>query len=173
MNRSSLLLLASCGLLLAGSGCASPETNQSDQSAAAAAAAAAASNTSGLSRNPQTQIVIDRNTNLQWEDDGTNMIERTWEDANQHCTDLDFSGHTDWRLATTEELVALAKATKVKFPKKPILRSIPSFGGNFWSSDLIYKNAAYAVKFDTFDWGEVGEATFNLEYSVRCVRNIE
>lgn len=163
-------------------GCA--QTTQPETSAASAASAvsgardasATESNDSRLTRNNSTQVVTDSSTKLEWEDNVNQQIKTTWPKANEHCNKLDFAGQQDWRLATTDELVALAKATKVKFPEKPILKSIDFFASNYWTSDTrkaMTDGSAKTVEFENFDWGEVGEGMQYIENAVRCVREMK
>lgn len=125
-----------------------------------------------LTRDHATQVVTDSDTKLQWEDNSKDPIKKNWGSANEHCDNLDFAGSDDWRLPSFEELETLAKVSKVKFPEKPILKSLPTFGGTFWTSETMTKgeSAAVGIKFDTFDYGDRQEAVQDLEYSVRCVR---
>ncbi|VAW48566.1 hypothetical protein MNBD_GAMMA03-1307 [hydrothermal vent metagenome] len=126
-----------------------------------------------LTRDNSTQVITDNDTKLQWEDDAANPVKKEHPDAVKHCANLNFAGHADWRLPSFDELENLAKATKVKFPKKPILKSLPTFGGIFWTSEthMFGEPAATGVKFDNFDYGKRGEAIQRIEYSVRCVRS--
>lgn len=175
MKKITLTSIVLSGLLLINTANADQAMDEIIKAAANAVGEANSSN-ANLRRDHTTQVVTDSSTKLQWEDNAKEPINTTWPKADKHCNSLNFAGHQDWRLATTKELVALAKVTKVKFPKKPILKSIPTFHGEFWTSDTIidsFGTAAKAVKFDTFDYGETMEATQNLDYSVRCVRNLK
>ena len=137
-----------------------------------------------VTRDAAKQTVTDSQTTLQWEDNIANKDKKmTQPAAVKYCINLSFAGHDDWRLPKLKELEDLAKATKVKFPKKPILKNLPTFGGVFWTShvSIVNKHIKFApgsadatgVKFDTFDYGKRQNAIQRLEYSVRCVRSIK
>ena len=76
-----------------------------------------------VTRDAAKQTVTDSQTTLQWEDNIANKDKKmTQPAAVKYCINLSFAGHDDWRLPKLKELEDLAKATKVKFPKKPILK---------------------------------------------------
>lgn len=174
MRITAQILLVASGLLLVNS--ANADSAMDAAKGAANAAAKAESTNPNVTRDRTTQVVTDISAKLQWEDNTQNPLVTAWPTANEHCNNLDFADHKDWRLATMEELVALAKATKVTSPEKPILKNISFFDDEFWSSNVRYDSndgTAKAVNFSTFDYGNISEGSLHIEYAVRCVRNME
>jgi len=127
-----------------------------------------------ITRDSATQVVTDSETKLQWEDDATGPVKKTHPEAVKYCASLNFANHEDWRLPSTQELEALAKSTKVKFPEKPVVKNISLFTKEFWTSETFEfgEPAAAAVKFNNFDYGEKFTGLQRTEYYVRCVRKI-
>jgi hypothetical protein len=58
--------------------------------------------------------VDDEITGLSWAVEDA-PLQAFWDDASAHCADLDFDGHTDWRLPTQIELISLVDYTQ-SFP---------------------------------------------------------
>lgn len=174
MKKVALIFLTASGLLLVNS--ANADSAMDAVRGAADAAAKVVPTNPNVTRDRATQVVTDISAKLQWEDNTKDPLVTAWSTANEHCNNLDFADHKDWRLATLEELVALAKATKVKSPEKPILKNISFFDDEFWTANVRYDTndgSAKAVNFSTFDYGKISEGSLHIEYAVRCVRNME
>ena len=57
--------------------------------------------------------VTDRITNLMWKQE-TDNVKREWEPSIQYCEDLEFAGHSDWKLPHNKELSSLVDLRKQK-----------------------------------------------------------
>lgn len=99
--------------------------------------------------------VIDSKTGLEWIAKPLNG-EFNHADAITACAELDFAGHSDWRLPTREELLSIVDITR----HEPAIdtTAFPEFpkSGWFWTSDLCAWSSASAWLVD-FGYGLVGD----------------
>ena len=129
-----------------------------------------------LSRNNATEIVTDKTTRLQWQDNiVVTSLERSWVDAIDYCENtLILGGHSDWRLPNINELLSIVKYSqydpaidtfRFKYTNPP---AVPIY--KYWSSatDAVYTNKALVVDFVNGGLSNGSKTTF--EYYVRCVR---
>ncbi|MEA2020064.1 MAG: DUF1566 domain-containing protein [Campylobacterota bacterium] len=61
-------------------------------------------------RDDTNQIVLDKNTNLVWQDD-IHTTTYTWENAISYCENLDLAGYTNWKLPNINELKTIVDDT--------------------------------------------------------------
>ena len=105
--------------------------------------------------------VIHKTTGLEWQK--TFETGMTWQQSMAYCENLDYAGHTDWRLPNVKELQSLINnelaAPASDFPDMPF--------GYFWSSStsLTDPTTGWAVS-----GGEVYPIQKTALKSVRCVR---
>lgn len=104
-------------------------------------------------------IVVDTKTNLAWYDSEDPYIVN-WSHADSYCSELDVEGHTDWRLPSEEELVALAKDQALKE------RFVNLWEQVFWTDDNGIFNATTVYSGNGFV-----SSTDNCEkFATICVR---
>jgi len=129
---------------------------------------------SNLSRNNETEIVIDSVMNLEWQDDEiVKTIKRTWIGAIDYCENtLTLGGHDDWRLPNKKELFSI-----VDYSTDNPAMDISSSGfqnytldRDYWSSTTSAYYTGYACNMD-FGYGSSGcMSGKSNEVYVRCVR---
>ncbi|MBN2107933.1 MAG: DUF1566 domain-containing protein [Deltaproteobacteria bacterium] len=86
--------------------------------------------------------VTDTSTGLMWQQ-ATAPGTYTWEQALAYCENLNFSGHTDWRLPTAKELASLADTSLYN----PTINTTYFPGtkvSDYWSSTTYAGNSTYA-----------------------------
>lgn len=109
------------------------------------------------------EIVTDSATGLIWQKGHASG--KRWKEALEYCENLDYAGHTDWRLPNINELVSLMNydryAPASDFPDIPI--------EHFWSSTTAIPSsgAAWSVFIYTAQVISDNKDTF---YHVKCVR---
>ena len=114
-------------------------------------------------------IVIDKSTNLQWQDD--KIIKKNWENAIDYCQKLNLKGKNDWRLPNKNELLSLSDDSKYNPSiKEDIFKNTAS--NNYWSSTSYssYLKSAWSVDFYSSTTDNYHK--YRIFY-VRCVRNLE
>ncbi len=115
--------------------------------------------------------VTDNRTGLIWVRDGTgagcnNGTGLAWEAAGKFCEDLDFGGHTDWRLPNAKELFSI-----VKFEGgAPFIdATFTNTGSNYYWTSTTYMSTTYAmpVHFGTGNVRNDAKTTTNYVRPVR------
>jgi len=115
-------------------------------------------------------VVIDHATGLMWQQSGSSDG-MTWQEAKAYVKQLNrdkFTGYSDWRLPTIEELTSLLEFARQ--PGKPYIA--PVFDPTqwiCWSAD-IFKSAAN-VWFVYFEHGYVSNTDADSNLYVRAVRS--
>jgi hypothetical protein len=117
-------------------------------------------------------VYVDKIANLMWQDarytdgeDGAFKNNRSVGKAGSHayavnyCSRLNYSGHSDWRLPTSDELIALHKQEGQQF--------VNFKGGTYWSSTPTTKNR-YEVVLPADAYPYMRKPN-NSNY-IRCVR---
>jgi hypothetical protein len=124
--------------------------------------------TSTLSRNKVTKTVIDSYTGLMWQDDeSVTGLTKSWDEAKEHCKNLEMAGYGDWRLPTVMELVTLVDYTG----ETAIANVFENIGGAYWSgvTDTKDLNNAWVI---TYDLVPAVSSVLDSEYlNTRCVRD--
>lgn len=109
-------------------------------------------------------IVLDSDTSLTWTKEY--QISKSWTEAKNYCTKLNYGGYADWRLPDISEMKTLVN--KDKRGPATDFHSMPS--KIFWSSDTFELNKeTYARTLDFTD-GEISYAKKTGEFYARCVR---
>ena len=129
-----------------------------------------------LSRNNETEIVTDKTTGLQWQDNvGIITVKRNWINAINYCeSTLSLGGYHDWRLPNINEILSIVRYSQSD-PAVDTFRfkyTAPSAAlyYTYWSStsSVSYSNQALGVNFNDGSLSSGYKETFN--YYVRCVR---
>jgi ABC-type amino acid transport substrate-binding protein len=114
--------------------------------------------------------VTDNNTVLVWQQEDDNTT-RTWEEAQNYCTNLSLEGYEDWRLPNVKELqsivlfgVTVPAIDTVVFPNTD--------SSHYWSSTTDANNMYNAWWRVSFNNGSVGSRLKSNSYYVRCVRGV-
>ena len=120
----------------------------------------------GFTRDDSTNIVTDRSTGLQWQDD-INVI-KPWMQAIDYCEVLTLGSHSDWRLPNFNELYFIADRTKRNPAIDTTFQNVAS--ADYWSSSTVVsdENSAWSVGFVNGD-GQAYQDKTGSHY-VRCVR---
>jgi hypothetical protein len=134
--------------------------------------------------------VTDRLTNLMWMQ-ATDGIKRTWEPSIQYCENLEFAGHSDWKLPHNKELSSLVDLRKSKPAIDTTYFPDTEYKAYYWSrtpetrdafrnmmsettvqpEDMDFDNAKENAFFQEFMLGGNWRAPRNgLEGLARCVR---
>ena len=94
-----------------------------------------------------------------------------WQPALKYCEDLDFAGHSDWRLPNVQELQSIIDYGRVTLAIDPVFEAV---SGGYWTSSShadIPKNA-WVVNFDVgVDFPVVPDAFKYRGFWVRAVRS--
>jgi hypothetical protein len=108
-------------------------------------------------------VVTDTVTHLVWT--LSFATGKTWVQALAHCEDLDYGGHTDWRLPNRQELMSLVNYQRYSpasdFPEMP--------SEWFWSSSSHAYRTLFAWRV-SFLSGIVTSGGKSVSYRARCVR---
>ena len=93
---------------------------------------------------------------------------RSWQAALEYCEDLDWGGHTDWRLPDVNELVSLVDDSRSSPAIDPAaFLATPS--SYFWSSSSYAASSSDAWGV-SFNYGYVYSVGKTSTYYARCVR---
>ena len=114
-------------------------------------------------------VVKDTVSKLEWQDNNnTKTITKNWSDAIDYCENLNFDGHSDWRLPNINELKSIIDRSKSNPAIVQGFKNIIS--SSYWSSTTRedYKNYAWIVNFGD---GSVYNDNKDYNYYVRCVRD--
>ena len=119
-------------------------------------------------RDDAKEIVTDKVTGLQWQDDERVKTETMiWGEAKTSCSNLTLGGHSDWRLPTVQELKSIVDKWRSYPAIDPTFQNVTAI--NYWSSttSVHTSNSAWYV---TFIYGSVGNSDKLYSGYVRCVR---
>ena len=115
-------------------------------------------------------IVVDKNTNLMWQDN----IEVTYEEditmGNVYCDELVLNGYIDWRMATIKELQLLIDQNAKEHYLDKTFVFLES--GKYWSStpNITNKQNHWYVDFSN---GKVSSESKSKANHIRCVRDVK
>ncbi|MEH8016483.1 DUF1566 domain-containing protein [Rheinheimera muenzenbergensis] len=132
------------------------------------------STVTGLSRNANLEVVVDKNSGLMWQDNADNIgVKLDWQSSIAHCEASEHAGFDDWRLPNINELLyTLPNQVFQHYTTLPI--GIPwhveaEQRNPYWSSTTNLQNddQAWAIESKSFN-----SERFKKEdaYHVRCVR---
>ncbi len=116
--------------------------------------------------------VTDLVTGLMWvQADNGNTY--SWQESIGYCQDLDFAGHSDWRLPDRHELVGLIYFATTYND----LFYMPAIQPDFFTGDFLYWSMNQVAGKPGYSWivsfdggGGTAEGLRNETHSVRCVR---
>ena len=114
------------------------------------------------------QIITDSRTGLIWQK--TYVTDKTWQEALSYCENLNYAGHSDWRLPNMNELSSL-----LNYPEygKPYT-NFPDTPDNyhFWSSTTSLNDTtrAWVVEFNYGYLADGKDGDDHWSGHVRCVR---
>ena len=122
------------------------------------------------SRDDAKEVVLDRTTDLMWQDSGAVTQAKLWQDAMDYCEALDFADFVDWRLPAIQELQTIVDYGKATSVIDSTFQNMLS--NDYWSSTTPaytsgYTGAACYVDFKSGYSGCYNKTYFN---GVRCVR---
>ncbi len=124
------------------------------------------------SRDDAKRIVIDRVTNLMWQDDANATVTKTFQEAVDFCQNLELGGFSDWKLPNIYELVSLVEYGKLRPSIDAVFQHIAN--KNYWSATHSARNLA-KVKFVSFETGIVSVVSETYDsyggLHFKCVRN--
>ncbi len=128
-------------------------------------------------------VVLDNATSLAWQGcekaktgstcAAGSWAPTTWALALSYCEDLDWGGHTDWRLPNLKELMTIVADYGAANAIDP--QAFPgSVGGGHWSSTFAFAELGPAAYDVHFDFGLIHAPHFDgSSYSVRCLRTAD
>ena len=114
-------------------------------------------------------VVEDLNTKLMWQQEIPEGL-YLWEEAAEHCEDLNYAGFDDWRLPRPEELLSIADSGRSKpalytnFFTNMIYVDPENYfddRNNFWSSKNLYPDSADMVPC----FFNISDGSMNCSYS--------
>ena len=130
-------------------------------------------------RDNKKNIVKDTSTGLMWQDEVYSKQEENayenginygkagkWEYAKRYCDNLNFSGLSDWRLPTIDELKSIVDKNRKPAIKKGFINANNRF---YWSSSSFISIASHAGNVHFFD-GSSGWQNKRASHYIRCVR---
>ena len=132
------------------------------------------STVSGLSRNADLEVVVDKNSGLMWQDSADNTgVKLDWQSSIAHCEASEHAGFDDWRLPNINELLyTLPNQVFTHYTTLPagVPWHVEAEQRNpYWSSTTNLQNddQAWAIESNSFN-----SERFKKEdaYHVRCVR---
>ncbi len=109
--------------------------------------------------------VTDNNTGLMWRQ---NSSTKYWVDALSYCENLDFAGHTDWRLPNIKELISIVDLTLYN----PVLDTAyftSSTSYHYWSSTTYttFAGSAFIVNRTNGSVQGAGKNSYNYVFCLR------
>ena len=111
-------------------------------------------------RDDTTDIVLDREMLVQWQDNRPVHTSSNLQDAIDYCTSLNLGGYSDWRLPNMFELINLGDIAEGNWTLRPAFENIlddSSLG--YWSID------------GALTFSDEGRDKMDDNYLVRCVRD--
>jgi hypothetical protein len=98
--------------------------------------------------------------------------EGSWHAALAACENLEFAGHSDWRLPSARELLTLSDYTSVPTLDTSVFPGTPAHGA--WASTVSPYSSDSALAWELASDGLLrANAGTDLGYSARCVRGPE
>jgi hypothetical protein len=113
-------------------------------------------------------VVVATDTTLMWQRRAA-PDQLAWEDAKSYCACLRLGGHDDWRLPSRMELLSIVDYTRADPAIDPkVFPETPDTW--FWSASPVAADPQEAWYLSFMD-GNTHEASTDVMYGVRCVRN--
>jgi hypothetical protein len=129
-------------------------------------------------RNSTTQIVMDRSTDLMWQDND-NLAEssnKTWLEAIDYCESLELGGYADWRLPNPNEFLSIVEQNATSVGYDPAF--VYTTSDLYWTSSTKLNNGptyARSIRVDALSAVQpyvaaTVKSTTSPTMHVRCVR---
>nr|WP_277418958.1 DUF1566 domain-containing protein [Campylobacter showae] len=119
-------------------------------------------------RDDSKKVVIDSIYRLMWQD-GADIFEGDWDEAERYCENLNFAGYLDWRLPNRLELLSIEDDSMVINESFKYIGKDEYGDEAYWSSteNSNISSTAWVVVFEGDDgyWEDISVRRF-----VRCVR---
>ena len=115
-------------------------------------------------RDDKKGVVIDLKSGIIYFDNAASE-KMDYDKAVTYCKDMDFLGHSDWRLPTKEELKAIADLGRRSINVKRAFKHVQE--GIYWTSTKDRHNEAWYVDFDLGRWST---ASYDHSFYALCVR---
>lgn len=117
------------------------------------------------------KTVFDNNLKLEWQQTAPSGT-YSWEDAKNYCKDLEYAGHSDWRVPTPKELLSIVDVTRELPAADPDY--FPDVPEAFiaWTSQKYVRDNSDGEKCWRvyFKFGKLNSSDCTQKYNVRCVR---
>ena len=116
------------------------------------------------------EVILDRNTGLQWQESSSNDYYSDWISAYIYCDQLTYGGFSDWRLPTPQEFLTIVDKKRISPPLTEYFYSENS--RFFWTSKKSFK---YGFVFSNSD-GDIkllDDDYYNFAVKAKCVRGKE
>jgi hypothetical protein len=122
-------------------------------------------------RDDENYVVFDTASKLMWQDNNDAIFNKyNWESAISYCEDLNFSGHTDWRLPNINELYTLVDFTKTELVINSKFTNIKN--SRYWTSSSAKLNLSNGWYIDFTDGSSAYQVKSSTTTLTRCVRDI-
>ena len=122
--------------------------------------------------------IIDNNLKLEWQQTfPKEPYSKSWENAAKYCEDLEYGGHTDWRLPTPKEFISILDHYRAYVPEHNesyygYFRNGVYSGDKFWTSAPLASDNERAWYLYLYDEGShfLGYSPASDTHRFRCVR---
>ncbi len=116
-----------------------------------------------------SDIVIDRETNLIWQDDyNSKSMKKNWEEAKKYCQELVLDDKSNWRLPSIGELQSIVDENKHPGIKKTFRNIVPK---TYWTDTPFISNPKEKWCVD-FTYGSTNSCFIGNSYNFRCVTKL-
>lgn len=114
------------------------------------------------------EVVIDVKNLLMWQDNSdVERVKLDWQGALDYCQNFIFSGYSDWRLPSIDELFSIRNETRENIAIDNRFKK--GVSDNYWSSSSVYDSSyAWSISFKN---GDDDASLKNSNFYVRCVRD--
>ncbi len=122
-------------------------------------------------RKHDKQLVIDTKTKLMWLDnESVFKLKKSHDEAIKYCENLNYSSHSNWRLASIEEYKTIVdKKNEKNYIKKAFKFNVPS---GYWAYKAHWRTLWFYADYMNFISGTAYYDNRNVKKYLRCVRNI-
>lgn len=121
-----------------------------------------------LIHHEKTQITLDTETGLMWQDDiDAKELKLNWLEAQEYCKNLRLGGFTDWEIPNKDILIDLG------FKKRELKNISVSNLDAYWSSSSTLINNLYKISVISFQFVEIMDSYKTDINKIKCVRNMK
>lgn len=118
-----------------------------------------------------SEVFVDNKIGLMWQDNSAaKHIKKDWKGALTFCSQLQLSGHKDWRLPSVKELKKLVSKDPRDGGIKTGFKNL-SASGYYWSADAHEDSEEFAWMMN-FKRGYEYSNYKSYERHIRCVRDV-